>query len=483
MLTGDVVRMLYLPVEIDVARVALTNLLFAGLLVSLIRIPLSRRASALLEAPPPWHPRWLKLPITAVAIAITATTLAGYVALGRFISGEITLVGAVALVLYTAHIVIRRLAVVLTGSERPIGNALKTRLGLDPERMSYVTRMLVVGLELLLTLAVLPLVLLTWGYSTDDVIDWLKLGIVGFEVGQYRISLVRILLALLLFLLLVFATRVIQRWLDRSVLSPARVDRSISHSVLTGVGYAGVAVALVVGLSYAGLDFTQLAIVAGALSVGIGFGLQAIFNNFVSGIILLVERPIKVGDWIVVNGQEGIVRRINVRATEIETFDRSSIIVPNSVLITGSVTNWTHRNPIGRLVIRVGVSYKADPELVLDILKRVADQSPSLLREPAPSAVFENFGDSALMFSLRAFVPDVTRRLSIESDLRIAIARAFRDAGIEIPYPQHDIHLRDLDGIKLAFARALEARRREQTAAEENAPTGENGTGFVRPAE
>ncbi|MGB3718394.1 MAG: hypothetical protein DIU63_02185 [Proteobacteria bacterium] len=429
--TGSAVRLLYLPVEIDAARVVLTNLTFAGLLIALVRIPLARRAIGLLELPPRWYPRWLKVPIAMVALAIAGTTVVGYVALGRFISEEVTLIGAVALVLLTAHLVIRRFAVVLTQGERHVGRVLETRFGIDHERMSYVARVIVVGLELLLALATLPVVLLTWGYSGADVLDWLRLLIVGFEVGQYRVSLVRILVALLLFLFLIFATRAIQRWLDRSVLSAARVDRSISHSVLTGVGYAGTAIAIVVGLSYAGLDFTQLAIVAGALSVGIGFGLQAIFNNFVSGIILLIERPIKVGDWIIVNGQEGHVRRINVRATEIETFDRSSIIIPNSVLITSAVTNWTHRSLMGRLVIRVAVTYQADPEQVVSLLKRVAEESGLLLREPAPSVVFEDFGSAGQIFSLRAFVPDVTRRGSVQTQLRLAISKAFKEANIE----------------------------------------------------
>jgi small-conductance mechanosensitive channel len=394
-------------------------------------------------------------------LAIIGTTLAGYAALGRFMSKQVMLVGGTALALFFVHVAIRRVAAVLIEGDRPIGRILEARLGLDHQRTSYLTRMLVFLFEFLLLLAVVPAVLLTWGFAREDIVDWLKLGIVGFQIGQFQFSLARILLAVLLFLALLSGTRFIQRWLDRSVLGPARVDRAISHSVLMGVGYTGVALATIIALSYAGLDFTQLAIVAGALSLGIGFGLQAIFNNFVSGIILLVERPIKVGDWIVVGTQEGFVRRINVRATEIETFDRASLIIPNSELVTGSVTNWTHRNPIGRLVIYVRVSYKADPEQVLAILVRVAEQSTSLLREPGPTAVFEDFAESAMLFSLRCFVPDVGSRLGVGTELRVAISKAFREAGIEISNPQHDVHLRDLDGVRSALTRALEARRRE----------------------
>lgn len=464
LLLGDIVRMLYLPFEIGVAQAALTSLLFAGLLVAFLRMPLARRDAALLVPPARSRPLWVKVPVAVAALAIVATTLIGYVALGRFIATQVMLVGLTALVMLLAHFAIQRIAGALTDGERPVGRVLGTRFGLDDERTSYFARVLVFLVEAVVLLAAVPLVLLTWGYTRDDILDWLRLGIVGFEIGQFQISLARILLALGLFLGMLFATRLFQRWLDRSVLAPARVDRSIAHSVLMGIGYTGVGLAIIVALSYAGLDFTQLAIVAGALSLGIGFGLQAIFNNFVSGIILLVERPVKVGDWIVVNGQEGFVRRINVRATEIETFDRSSLIIPNSELITGTVMNWTHRNAIGRLVVFVRASYKADPEEVIAILRRVAEGSSSLLRDPAPTVVFEDFGENAMMFSLRAFVPDVILRLSVQTELRLAIAKAFREAGIEIPYAQHDVHLRDLDGVKQAFARAIEARRQEREA-------------------
>lgn len=461
-LLRDVVRILYLPLEIGVVQTTLTNLAFAAVLAAFVRIPLGSREAAVLQPPSRSRPLWIKVPVAAAALMILGTTLAGYVALGQFISTQAMLAGLTLFLLLLAHAIIRRAVGALADGERPMGRILETRLGLDSERTSYVTRLIIGVVDTVLLLVAVPLILLTWGYTRDDFIDWLKVGIVGFEIGRFQISLVRILLALGLFLILLFLTRAFQRWLDRSVLMPARIDRSIAHSVLMGVGYTGVGLAIIFALSYAGLDFTQLAIVAGALSLGIGFGLQAIFNNFVSGIILLIERPVKVGDWIVVNGQEGFVRRINVRATEIETFDRSSLIIPNSELITGTVMNWTHRNAIGRLVVYVRVSYKADPEQVISILRRVAEDSPSILREPEPTVVFEDFGESAMIFSLRAFVPDVMRRLAVQTELRLAIAKSFREAGIEIPYLQHDIHLRDLDGVKHAFARAMEARRREQ---------------------
>ncbi len=458
-LTG-VARILFLPFEIGVVQASLSSLAFAALLIGFVSTPIVAPRETDIAPPDPLAPSWLKLPLAGLAAAIVVTTLLGFVSLGRFIGGQVTLVGAAALALLLAHLSFRNIAEQISGSER--GVVLENRLGLDRERTNYFSQILVFIFDTALVLVAIPVLLLTWGFAGDDILDWLKVGMFGFEVGQVRISLVRILLAAALFLIVVSGTRIVQRWLDRSILQPARVDSAISHSVLMGIGYAGIGAAALAALSYAGLDFTHLAIVAGALSVGIGFGLQAIFNNFVSGIILLVERPIKVGDWIIVNGREGFVRRINVRATEIETFDRASVIVPNSSLITGEVTNLTHRNAMGRVLLKIGVSYKADPENVIKILKGVAEKSTSVLKLPGPWVGFDSFGADAMVFTVVAFVADVSQRGNVQSELLIGINKAFREAGIEIPYPQHDIHLRDLDGVRQILAAAMEARRQEK---------------------
>ncbi len=196
------------------------------------------------------------------------------------------------------------------------------------------------------------------------------------------------------------------------------MDRGIANSIHTAIGYAGFLIALLVAISYGGLDITNIAIVAGALSVGIGFGLQSIVNNFVSGLILLVERPIKVGDWVSVKGQEGFVRRIAVRSTEIETPDRASIIVPNSDLITSSVTNFTHRNALGRVVVKVGVAYKEDPERVREILQKVASECTFLMQHPPPWVGFDNFGANALEFSVIGIILDFNKAGNAQTDLQ-----------------------------------------------------------------
>ena len=191
-----------------------------------------------------------------------------------------------------------------------------------------------------------------------------------------------------------------------------------------------------VAISYAGFDITNLAIVAGALSVGIGFGLQSIVNNFVSGLILLIERPIKVGDWVVVGNEQGNVKRISVRSTEIETFDRASLIVPNSELITGRVLNWTHRNAQGRVVLKFNAGPNADPRRVLAVLMECARRHPDILSDPAPLAVFEGYTSSATEFTLRVLLPDIHRGLKLQSDLRIAVFEALRAAHIDLPQSQ-----------------------------------------------
>ena len=193
-----------------------------------------------------------------------------------------------------------------------------------------------------------------------------------------------------------------------------------------------------------GLDLSNIALVAGALSVGIGFGLQSIVNNFVSGLILLAERPIKTGDWVVVGGDQGYVRKISVRATKIETFDRATVIVPNAELISNRVMNWMHDGSMGRIIIPVGVSYDADPEQVREILLRIADESEYVSSYPGPSVFFMDFGASSLDFELRCYIQDINSSLSAKSALRFAIFKAMKEAGIEIPFPQQDIHVRSL---------------------------------------
>jgi small-conductance mechanosensitive channel len=404
------------------------------------------------------RPAWLKLPLWVVAIIIVATALSGYVALARFVSQQLVLTGIVALLMWLGFLAIRAFTREPAQRGLPVGEMLEQRFGLDGPRRHQLARLTEIALTLGLVICALPVLLLQWGFSGADVRDWLKSLLFGIEIGQFRISLVRILGGILLFIALLFATRLIQRFL-RERAQQSQMDPGIANSIETVVGYAGMAIAGLVAVSYAGLDITNLAIVAGALSVGIGFGLQSIVNNFVSGLILLIERPIKVGDRLVIGDQHGLVRRISVRATEIETFDRASLLVPNSELITGRVLNWTHRDSTAAFNVKVGVAYNSDPKQVIAILLKCAEDHPQVLRVPAPSAVMEGFGDSALLFNLRVSFPDVGAHVGIQSDLRVAIFEALRAARIEIPFNQVDVNLRDLEQIRRYLDSVLPERQ------------------------
>jgi small-conductance mechanosensitive channel len=195
----------------------------------------------------------------------------------------------------------------------------------------------------------------------------------------------------------------------------------------------------------AGLDLQKFTIIAGALGVGIGFGLQNIVNNFVSGLILLFERPVKVGDTINIDDQWGTITRIGMRSTVFETLDRSEIIVPNSDLISQKVTNWTFTSNISRIVLTVGVAYGSSLDKVLEILMRVAKEHPEILDEPETSAIFTGFGESSIDFELRVWISDIGKRLKVKSELGQAVDRYFREEGITIPFPQRDLHLRSIE--------------------------------------
>ncbi len=289
------------------------------------------------------------------------------------------------------------------------------------------------------------------GFETDSIFDSMRTAFLGFSVGGVKISLSSIFMAIALLVGGYTLTRAFQRWLNSKYLPSTSLDRGLQNSISTSAGYVGVFAAIAFALSYMGLNFEKLAFVAGALSLGIGFGLQAIVSNFVSGLILLWERSIKVGDWVVVGDEEGHVRKINVRSTEIETFDRQIVIIPNSNLISGVVKNWVRNNTTGRIIVTVGVGYDSDPEKVREILLEAAGTHELIMPEPAPRVVFADFGDSSLNFELRCYLSNVDSSLTVRSHLRFEIFRRLKEAGIEIPFPQRDLNIRNIDTIAKAL--------------------------------
>lgn len=319
--------------------------------------------------------------------------------------------------------------------------------------------LLPIGVAFILLLAMSPLLALSWGARPSDIAEIWRLMSDGVALGDLRISLDVVIILILVFSLGVVATHWLQRLLKTTILPRTRMDFGAQTAIATFAGYAGYTLAAVVALTSAGLNLSSFAVVAGALSVGIGFGLQTIVSNFVSGLILLIERPIKEGDWIAVSGQEGIVRKISVRSTRIETFDRHDVVVPNADLIAGVVKNVTLTNRNGRLIIPIGVAYGSDPERVIELLLEAATDDSRIMRHPEPMAIFVGLGASSLDFELRCYLNDAADMLGLRSHVLVRIYKSLGDAGIEIPFPQQDVHLRDLE----VLVEALIGRQTETT--------------------
>lgn len=298
------------------------------------------------------------------------------------------------------------------------------------------------SVDILIVIVALPILLGIGGMEWTEIrtlaLDFMS----GFSIGSMRISPSNLIYGLIVVIVILVITRLLQRVLENRILPMTRLNPGIRHSLKTLVGYVGLLIAFFTGVSVLGFNLSNLAIIAGALSVGIGFGLQSIVNNFVSGLILLFERPIKIDDWVITASGEGRVKKINVRSTEIETFDRCSIIVPNSELISSSVQNWTYKDDTARVIVPVGVSYDSDPEQVRDVLLACAENHPQVLSYPEPFVYFADFADSSLNLELRVFIRDANNSLLVRNDMRFKIFSALKKAGIEIPFPQRDIHIR-----------------------------------------
>ena len=439
------------PLELSVGSQGVVAIIKALLFMGVLRVAAGTEADDEPGATTPakrsaWR---LMIPVGWIMAAATVLApLAGYVAFGRFLSIEMVVLVTVLM----SFVLLSQFAAALIGAtfafHGAIGRFLRQTAGLGSAAVRQIAAILGGLVQLALIGLAAFIVLTTWGIRSDDVVGSMSSAFFSFKVGNITISPSAILGAIVVLILGVIATRALQRWLEDRFLPETNLDSGVRSSIGTGTGYIGVILAALVALSYIGLNLQNVAIVAGALSVGIGFGLQSIINNFVSGLILLVERPIKVGDRIEVGSRMGVVKRINVRATEIATYDNLSVIVPNADLISGQVVNWMHGSYSARLSVAVGTSYDSDPDKVIEILLDIVAHNKRALKSPEPFAILGNFGADALEFTVFFHVANIGVDAGAANEVRLEILKRFRKEGIEIPFPQRDLHVRDMDRIE-----------------------------------
>ncbi len=435
---NNVSEILDSPVSVSVLK-AIVSTIAVGILIALLGKvkPFTDEDGN----PRPW-PTWFRYSLFAVGLVPIGAALFGYVGFARFVLEQIVLSGGILVTMYLGYLSSQALSQEEAFAKTSLGQRLERTGRFDHATLDQMSIAFSVIINVLILAIGLSLILLQWGFQLQDIVNWVYRAATEIRIGSVSISLFGILTGIAVFFIACFATRWFQGWLDNSVLKRGKFDTGVRNSIRTAVGYLGIGLAVLVGISVAGINLSNLALVAGALSLGIGFGLQNIVSNFVSGLILLAERPFKEGDWIVAGAHVGLVKKISVRATEIETFQRQTIILPNSELINQPVGNWTHKNRLGRVDIAVGVSYDSDPVMIRDFLMDIARNNKLVLRNPEPQVVFTNFGASSLDFELRVFLADIFNSAIVQTELRMEIYKRMKEEGIEIPFPQTDLHIK-----------------------------------------
>jgi potassium-dependent mechanosensitive channel len=383
--------------------------------------------------------RWIIRAAAAVLAVIVLAELSGYHQLARWI---VHATATTALTLF----VVALLLILARGAIHTLLRIESTgRLRFLRTIAAPLAERLLLLLQVFLIFGATLTVLDVWEIAPSPAATWNRIMGSGFTLAGVEVTIGRILLAAVVIYLASTLSWFVRQLVDAEVRSSTRVDPAVGNSIGTLLHYALITLAVFVALAALGVELQNFAIVAGALGVGIGFGLQNVVNNFVSGLILLFERPVRVGDTVVVDEEWGTIKRIGLRSTVVVTFDRSELIVPNGDLVSEKVTNWTLSDPMARVVMPIGVAYGSDVTQVLDLLRASAYVHPQVLREPEAQALFTAFGDSALEFELRVWVRELRHRFEVRSAVLAEVDRTFRKAGIEIPFPQRDLHLRSID--------------------------------------
>ncbi|WP_199099156.1 DUF3772 domain-containing protein [Dyella sp. ASV21] len=414
--------------------------LIGGLIgAALIRMGRARRALIISGGTPAERPLWVGL-LVAGAFACSVLTLVavftGYIAFGFFMARQMLSAGFLIAGLYLFMHLINDLCESLLSPDSRTGVRMQETFGIAPARLEQAATVLSgVGRTFLLLLA-LPLILAPYGAGPSELVDRGTRLFAGRSLGSLTINPTNIFNALLVLLLGAIVVRLIKRWLGKQLLPKTSLDLGMQTSIVTLLGYVGGILVFVLVLGALKVDVQSIAWVASALSVGIGFGLQAIVQNFISGLILLAERPVKVGDWVSISGVEGDIRRINVRATEIQLSDRSTMIVPNSQLITQNVRNVTLANALGRVQIRLPMPLSTDATKVRQIVLDILRNHPGTLNTPSPSVQLDSIDSGSMLFVCTAYVGNPRDAGNVKSDLLFEVIEKLRQSGLPLTTPQ-----------------------------------------------
>jgi len=369
---------------------------------------------------------WMTVAASVVAV------LFGYVEMASKLTVEMIWVATVLGSLFLLMRAVDDLTPAAFSPHTSLGRFLQIAIGLSQRALEQLSVLVAGVIRLALFLLAWAAILAPFGSGLGDVFGRVTSSDLIVHIGQVSISPGAVVGSILVFVLGLVVTRAVRGWLEKSYLPKTRMDVGLRTSLASGVSYLGALAAVLLSFGYLGLSFDRIALFASALSVGVGFGLQSVIGNFVSGLVLLAERPIKVGDWIAIGDLEGDVKRINVRATEIEMADRSKLIVPNSDLISKTVRNVTHSGSLGRVKIVLKVDDDADPELVKTLIQERVAAHEGVRREPAPSVYLTNVADGALEFSAFAYVDTPRMVYSVRSELLFRILPDLRVHNIKL---------------------------------------------------
>ncbi len=375
----------------------------------------------------------LRLTGRIIALVLLAAVLVGYVAFAAFLVEQLIAIAGTLALLYLLLVLAEEGFATALKPTTILGGGLTELFGFRPDSLQQIAILLSGLVRLSLYVVAVVLVLAPWRIESGDMLATVQAAFFGFSVGDVRISIAAIMVSVLLFWFVIGATRALQRWFETKYLPHTRLDTGLQNSIKTSLGYIGVIVALSVSLAYLGLSFERLTLIAGGLSLGIGLGLQTVTNNFVSGLILLWERAVRVGDWVEVGAEQGFVRRINVRSTEIETFDRALVIMPNASLVAGVVKNWVRNDRVGRVKLPFVLPLSADPEEVRTALIGTAKAHEQVLSIPTPQVLFTGLTEANMTFDLICFIEDVEGRARVTSDLLYDIHAKLKAAGYVNP--------------------------------------------------